>query len=399
VIKALLLDLDDTLLETHIDRFFPIYLEKLGAFLSHAVPAQRLIPTLLKATQAMINNRDPERVLLQVFGDNFYGPLGTTEGVLLPLFLEFYATQFPSLRKLTNRLPEAKELVDCAFQAGLEVAVATKPLFPAAVNEERLAWAGVPAGENPYALITSADTFHFSKPSPAYYAEVLGRLGLSPLEAAMVGDDLEDDILPARSLGMPVFHIRGEAGSPYPTGGLADVASWFPAAEGQADAESARQPTAILAMLQGYLAALLTTGNGVTPDILARRPSPDSWAPVEIICHLRDVELEASLPRFRAILGEQDVFLSAVDPDPWATERDYLHQSPSDALAAFVKARRSSLALLEALPPEGWSRPARHALLGPTTLAEVASVIAEHDRLHLAQLRAGLTPAPASPTG
>jgi FMN phosphatase YigB (HAD superfamily) len=398
MIKALLLDLDDTLLETHIDRFVPIYLEKLGAFLSHAVPAQRLIPTLLKATQAMINNKDPERVLLQVFADNFYGPLGTTEGVLLPLILEFYATQFPNLRELTNRLPEAKELVDWAFQAGLEVVVATKPLYRVTVNEERLAWAGVPAGKNPYALITS-DTFHFSKPSPTYYAEVLGRLGLSPLEAAMVGDDLEDDILPARSLGMPVFHIRGEAGGPYPAGSLADVAPWLAVAEAQADEPSTRQPAAILAMLQGYLAALLTTGDGVTPEILARRPSPDSWAPVEIICHLRDVELEASLPRFRAILGEQDVFLPAVDPDPWAIERDYLHQSPSEALAAFVKARRSSLALLEALPPEGWSRPARHALLGPTTLAEVASVVAEHDRLHLAQLRAGLTPAPTSPTG
>jgi putative hydrolase of the HAD superfamily len=41
-----------------------------------------------------------------------------------------------------------------------------------------------------------------SKPDPEVYRIVLARLGASPATAAMVGDSLENDVLPPRSLGM-----------------------------------------------------------------------------------------------------------------------------------------------------------------------------------------------------
>jgi HAD superfamily hydrolase (TIGR01549 family) len=41
-----------------------------------------------------------------------------------------------------------------------------------------------------------------SKPDPEVYRIVLAQLGVGPATAAMVGDSLENDVLPARSLGM-----------------------------------------------------------------------------------------------------------------------------------------------------------------------------------------------------
>jgi cytosine/adenosine deaminase-related metal-dependent hydrolase len=42
---------------------------------------------------------------------------------------------------------------------------------------------------------------------------------------------------------------------------------------------------------------------------------------------------------------------------------------------------------LEAIPLRSWERRARHALLGPTTLAEVATLATDHELLHLRDIR------------
>jgi HAD superfamily hydrolase (TIGR01549 family) len=49
-----------------------------------------------------------------------------------------------------------------------------------------------------------------TKPDPTIFRAVLGRLGVEPAEAAMVGDSLEDDIAGARALGMRAFLLDRE---------------------------------------------------------------------------------------------------------------------------------------------------------------------------------------------
>jgi hypothetical protein len=44
-----------------------------------------------------------------------------------------------------------------------------------------------------------------------------------------------------------------------------------------------------------------------------------------------------------------------------------------------------SLKTLKGLNEEIWKRSARHAIFGPTDLLEVASFVADHDRLHVQQ--------------
>ncbi len=56
-------------------------------------------------------------------------------------------------------------------------------------------------------MITSYEHLHFAKPQPEYFAEILARLGRQPEEALMIGDSLENEILPAHRLGMSVFHV------------------------------------------------------------------------------------------------------------------------------------------------------------------------------------------------
>jgi FMN phosphatase YigB (HAD superfamily) len=387
VIEALLLDLDGTLLDNQIDSFLQSYLRSLSRHMAPWVPPDRLVPQLLKSTEVMLANRLPTRTLQQAFADDFYPALGTTEAALSAHFEAFYRDEFPRLRTLTGRREAASRLVQTALDAGMRVAVATNPLFPRMAIDHRLEWAGVPTPPTPFSLVTSYEVFHSAKPQPAYYAEILGHLGVHAAEAAMVGDSMRDDLTPARSLGMAAFHITPEANPGDSQGSLEDVIAWLPTADLHTDPEAAKRASSVQARLHGQLGALLTLLADRPPDVWSRRPAPDAWSLTEIVCHLRDIEAEVHVPRLNLILSANSPFLPAIDTHRWAEERNYAAQSGPDALALLAERRVRLLQMLESLPPRSWGRPARHALLGPTTLAEVASIAADHELLHLRDIR------------
>jgi hypothetical protein len=126
------------------------------------------------------------------------------------------------------------------------------------------------------------------------------------------------------------------------------------------------------------------------------RPSSEAWSIVEVVCHLRDVEREVHLPRFQALAETENPFLSGVDADEWAAPRDYFRQDGHAALADFVTARLETLALLKMLPESAWSREARHAFFGQTTLHELLYLVVQHDRVHRQQVEFNLGQAAAA---
>jgi len=129
---------------------------------------------------------------------------------------------------------------------------------------------------------------------------------------------------------------------------------------------------------------------GAGAAALARRPAPKSWAPTEVICHLRDNE-EWFLERMRMIVAMELPRFVATNPDRWADERQYLTNDGAAALAAFVRRRSETLEFLRALEPEAWARAGVHVdSRGRRTIDEFLSVMAWHDDNHLDQLRRAL---------
>ena len=129
---------------------------------------------------------------------------------------------------------------------------------------------------------------------------------------------------------------------------------------------------------------------GADAAVLARRPAPKSWAPNEIVCHLRDNE-EWFLERLRMIVAMDLPRFVATNPDRWADERQYRTNDAVVALAAFTRRRRETLEFLEPLAPEAWARAGLHAdSRGRRTIDEFLSVMAWHDDNHLDQLRRAL---------
>jgi hypothetical protein len=125
---------------------------------------------------------------------------------------------------------------------------------------------------------------------------------------------------------------------------------------------------------------------GTVTRVLARRPAPDAWAPVEILCHLRDTE-EWFLTRCRWVIEMHDPRFPRNNPDRWATERQYLRHDAIVALESFRRSRGESLAFFAALTDDAWARGGVHTdARGRRTLDEFLSVMAWHDDNHLDQL-------------
>lgn len=390
MLKTILLDLDDTLLDNKMESFLPAYFQRLGDYMSDTLAPDGFIRELVVGSQKMLENTDPRVTLEKAFADYFYPALDLNKGEVEAQIYTFYKQIFPSLKSVTGTRPSARPVVESLINQGFEVVVATNPLFPRVAIEERLRWANLAPEELPFAMITSYEIFHFTKPQPAYYAEILGQLGRKPHEVVMVGNDPGLDLDPARTLSMRVFHLSDDPDDKYPGGSLDDLLGWIEQQVDTPDPEEFRTAQAISARFRGHAGALATLVRELTDDEWKRRPATGEWAPVEIVCHLRDVEMEVNRPRLAAFSAAEPPHLTALDTDPWADERDYLSQSGPEALSDFLEARVTLLQELEVLTENEWGRPAVHSLLGPTSLLELMGITTDHDLLHLAQMRGTL---------
>ncbi len=391
MITTLLFDLDDTLLGNDIGKFIPAYLQAFVEYLHLGAAGKQFVAEIMAGTQAMLGNTDPARTLKAVFDAHFFPAMQWRSAEWAPRLEAFYHERYPALQSLTSTRPIAREVVEWALGSELQVVIATNPLFPLFAIEERLRWAGL-AGL-PFAVVTSYETSHFAKPHPAYYAEILGRVGRRPDEALLIGNDWERDMAPAARVGIPGYWIAppGSVGSngarPLGVGSLEDFHHWAPAALPLVSPAARPPATALPHLLPGHLAAALTAVEGLSAAAWTHRPGEGEWSVTEIVCHLRDVEREVNGERLKVVMHEDNPFIVAVDSDPWAVERNYQAQSGPQALADFIAARKQNIAFLESLSAGAWTRPARHSVLGPTHLAEIVGFSLDHDRLHLEQLR------------
>lgn len=393
---TLLLDLDDTLLETNTADFLPAYYQALANYLSEKVPPQQLMGALMAGVKRMLANIVASRTLQDVFEEEFYSRLEVPKQELQGLIDKFYSNVFPSLREATRQRPGASELVKWAVEEGNQVAVATDPLFPRQATFERVRWAGLDPQQ--FGLISTYETFHFTKDHPAYFAEFMGRLGWPDRPALMAGNDIQRDLEPAQVIGLSGFRVEAEEATgatpievmkvltPGPMhGSLAALRSFLQGGQFVDPIQPQTTSRAIQALLQATPAVLHGFALEISAETWTVEPSNEDWALVELVCHLRDTEREVHHAQISALVDDAQPFVPRPDAAVWAKQRRYLNEDGPTAVLEFAAARMETLRRLEALPDDIWSKVARHAIFGPTTFGEVLGFMADHDRMHLQQ--------------
>lgn len=200
--KAVLFDLDGTLLPMDQEQFTRAYFKGLAAQLApHGYDPAKLIETVWGGTMAMIRN-DGSASNETVFWNAFCKVFGEKARADEPIFEAFYRTEFQKIREVCGCDPRAAALVAELKARGVRVILATNPLFPAIATESRIRWAGMEPEQ--FELYTTYENIGLCKPNLAYYDEILKRQGLTAADCVMVGNDVGDDMVAAK-LGMRVF--------------------------------------------------------------------------------------------------------------------------------------------------------------------------------------------------
>lgn len=201
-IKAVLFDLDGTLLPMDQDVFVKAYFGGIAKKLApYGYDQSALVGAILAGTMRMIENDGTvsnEQTFWRFFSEQ-YGQKALAD---IPLFNRYYEEDFDKLCAVCGRNPQAAEAVRAVKKAGLRVALATNPIFPSVATEKRIRWAGLSPQD--FELFTTYENSKFCKPNLGYYKEITDKLGVSPCKCLMVGNDTGDDMV-AKKLGMKVF--------------------------------------------------------------------------------------------------------------------------------------------------------------------------------------------------
>ena len=230
-IKAILFDLDGTLLPMDQDLFVKTYFKLLAVKLApYGYDPKQLIDAIWAGTGAMVKNNG-SCSNEEAFWNFFTGIFGKQALEHLPVFEDFYANEFQGAQAVCNQIPQAAEVVRLVKEKGLRVALATNPIFPAIATRSRIRWASLSPED--FEFYTTYENSRFCKPNPDYYRDVLTQLGLQPEECLMVGNDVAEDMI-ARKLGMQVFLLtdciinkNNEDISAYPHGGYPELLEYI----------------------------------------------------------------------------------------------------------------------------------------------------------------------------
>lgn len=387
MIKAFLLDLDNTLLKNP-DRTFALeYLRLADDFFMQHWQTPDFSQLLVKSVKAMSAVRDMRQTNTGLHVDIVMKSTQRTIDDITGGLSAFYTEAYHKLKSFTAPLKSATDLVNYLNASDYAVVIATNPLYPAEAIQQRLTWAGLPSDFDHYTFVTHADNMHFAKPDMAYYAEILARVGIEPDEAMMVGDSYRNDIEPAHRLGIHTFHVTPSAnGHTHGDGTLTDFyrkiteTNWL-----NSLLPKPLIPDHIEPQLRGNMGALYGLLDQVKPDFWDQHPDPNEWSIIQIVCHLLESEEQVQRPRLQQILHESNPFLAnpKTPPGPKTAPCDTDGMRVADRL---LEERRTTINFLHTLSEDDWQRPARHSIFGPTTLLEMAHFTAQHDRLHLNQL-------------
>jgi len=207
MIDTIMFDLDGTLCRFIQDDFLDSYFKELSkVFIRLGLDANAAVKGVWAGTKAMVQN-DGSVLNIERFWNAFSDSMGI-EGELLKVVEaacdSFYSNEFNAVKSVVKQSDIPRRLVRTMAARGYCVILATNPFFPPCAVDSRLGWIGL--DKHDFKLITHYENSTFCKPNPGYYREVFSKIGKSPGQCLMVGNNPAEDIC-VSELGAEVFLV------------------------------------------------------------------------------------------------------------------------------------------------------------------------------------------------
>ena len=201
--KLIMTDLDCTLLPMDQDAYIQIYVNAIAKhFYEHSFDGKQIAKATMQSAYAMGKN-DGSRTNREVFEEAFKALMGDKAQEVIDLFPKVYEEPYDAIKAVTKVNEHAQEIVKLMREKAEFVVVATQPMFPLEAVKKRLSWTHL--SYDMFDHITVYDNCTFSKPSTGYYKEIMERFSATPENTVMFGNDVSEDILPCKELGVETF--------------------------------------------------------------------------------------------------------------------------------------------------------------------------------------------------
>ena len=204
--KYILFDLDSTLYYLDEKNFLPTYFDAIGKKAVSIGYDYKVAMHAMYDGSVNMSNSDGVKTNEQLFWEAFEKVTGPLPEEDRAEFDSYYDSDFDKLKYMSKPVEGINDIIKTLKDKGYVLVVATNPVLPMTAQLTRMNWATL----NPkdFAMITSFETFHYSKPDPRFYLEVANKFNAQPEDCLMVGNDVGGDILAAQKAGLKVFLIN-----------------------------------------------------------------------------------------------------------------------------------------------------------------------------------------------
>jgi FMN phosphatase YigB (HAD superfamily) len=204
-IRAVLFDLDGTLLRVQMAEFIPRYINGLAQQCASHVAPKAFEQAMLFAIRSLIRfPGDGELTNEQRLFATLQQQLAVPESVFRQAVESYRQTGVEELQPLVKSIPLATAIVKECLQLRVPLVLATNPVFPEFMISARLKWAGL--GDLHFDHLTSYENSCYCKPHSGYFQAIAERLAVKPGHCLMVGNDSQHD-LAAVAIGMQTFLV------------------------------------------------------------------------------------------------------------------------------------------------------------------------------------------------
>lgn len=214
MLKAVAFDMDDTLLSINLSAFIAVFLRdeaRLLADISRKNPLSAFagLVGVLRDLNSNARDADDARTNRAFFDEEIERRMGIplTDPVIADAFEFFEREVLPHCNDpIIGARPRAgaHQAVELLLERGMRIALLTNPSFSRSCIECRMAWGDML--DMPFELVTCMENSTRCKPSPRYYLEAIGALGLEPEEVLMVGNDPKRDF-PTPDCGIQTAYV------------------------------------------------------------------------------------------------------------------------------------------------------------------------------------------------
>ena len=246
MIKAVLFDMDDTLLDINLTAFMVRYVADVSQVLSQISGKPALsfgLPFARSYLALESEHRSDGLTNLELFCREFSRRSGVpvSDPAVADALRCYEHDVLPARGQglvAARPMPGGQAALEAVERLGLVCALATNPSFSEDCIRARMGWAHI--DDAPFARVSHMGNSTRLKPSARYYEEFVAALGLHPEECLMVGNDAKRDF-PRPDIGIRTIYVgHARPRRAVWSGRMSELAAALPAIVDRANLEGGR---------------------------------------------------------------------------------------------------------------------------------------------------------------